>query len=72
MAEAAAQPEPTGGVVYVPDAERANYVRRPGEIVIGDAQLAGLARILGPAIERVVARKRALKQSHESELGKTG
>lgn len=50
-------PEP-GGIVYVPDAERASYKPAPGEIVIGDAQLAGLARILGPAIERVLATRR--------------
>jgi hypothetical protein len=52
-------PEPQGGIVYVPDAERAGYQPAPGEIVIGDAQLAGLARILGPAIERVLAARRA-------------
>lgn len=56
-------------IVYVPDAERATYVREPGEHVIGDAQIAGLARILGPAIDRVVARRRVemLKQQPETE-----
>jgi len=44
-----AQPELR--VVYVPDTERARYRPAPDEIVVGDAQISALARLLGPAIE---------------------
>jgi hypothetical protein len=33
-------------------------VPEPGDIVLSDAQLSGLARLIGPAIERSLAKRR--------------
>jgi hypothetical protein len=59
-----AQPEPERKpppprLVHVPDAKRSAYVPEPGDIVLSDAQLSNLARLIGPAIERSLAKRRA-------------
>lgn len=57
--EPAPIPHQRSRLVHVPDTERAAYVPEPGDIVLSDAQLSSLARLIGPAIERSLAKRRA-------------
>ncbi|HKD00452.1 MAG TPA: hypothetical protein VKG20_20585 [Methylomirabilota bacterium] len=63
--------EQTIGIVFVPAAERATYRRQPGEIVIDEAQLAGIARLIGPVLERRLAAKRAAEAEAKAEAPRT-
>jgi hypothetical protein len=54
---------PKPRLVHVPNGERSAYVPEPGDIVLSDEQIAGLARLIGPAIERSLAKRRAREQS---------
>jgi hypothetical protein len=59
-------PPPRTRLVHVPDNQRATYVREPGDIVLCDAQISALARLIGPAIERSLAKDRAREESGDS------
>lgn len=74
MSKAQKKPAPEGDgpgaprarLVHVPDSQRATYVPEPGDIVLCDAQISALARLIGPAIERSLAKDRAREQSGDS------
>ena len=63
MTEQGKTPKPR--LVHVPDAERSAYVPEPGDIILCDAQIRALARLIGPAIERSLATRRLLEDGEQ-------